>query len=50
MKIVFIDRDGVINREIGYLYKIDDFEFIEGVFESCKYFINTVEISFSRFI
>jgi len=38
MKVIFLDRDGVINRDIGYLYKIDDFEFIDGIFDSCKYF------------
>lgn len=37
-KAVFIDRDGVINVEKNYLYKIEDFEFIEGVFESLKSF------------
>jgi D-glycero-D-manno-heptose 1,7-bisphosphate phosphatase len=39
-KIIFIDRDGVINKEIGYLYKIQDFEFIDGVFDACKYFLS----------
>lgn len=34
-KAVFLDRDGVINKEVNYLYKIDEFEFIEGVFEAC---------------
>ena len=29
-KAIFLDRDGVINREIGYLNKIEDFEFIDG--------------------
>ena len=38
MKVVFLDRDGVINQDIGYLYKIEDFEFIDGIFDSCKYF------------
>jgi D-glycero-D-manno-heptose 1,7-bisphosphate phosphatase len=33
-KIVFLDRDGVINIEKDYLYKIEDFDFIEGTFES----------------
>ena len=37
-KAIFLDRDGVINKEIGYLHKIEDFEFIEGVFEACNYF------------
>jgi len=36
-KVVFLDRDGVINIEKDYLYKIDDFEFIDGVFTSLKY-------------
>ena len=33
----FLDRDGVINKEKGHLYKIDDFEWIEGAKESIKY-------------
>lgn len=37
-KALFLDRDGVINHEKDYLYKIEDFEFIDGVFESCRYF------------
>jgi D-glycero-D-manno-heptose 1,7-bisphosphate phosphatase len=36
-KVVFIDRDGVINIEKNYLYKIEDFEFIDGVFEALEY-------------
>lgn len=32
---VFIDRDGVINLDRGYISKVDDFEFIDGVFEAC---------------
>ena len=38
VKTVFLDRDGVINKEVGYLHKIQDFEFINGVFEACLYF------------
>lgn len=34
-KIIFLDRDGVINEEVGYLHKIKDFKFIDGVFEAC---------------
>ena len=37
IKTIFLDRDGVINKEIKYLHKIKDFEFIDGIFESCKY-------------
>jgi len=36
-KVVFLDRDGVINIEKDYLYKIEDFEFIDGVFSSLQY-------------
>jgi len=38
MKVVFLDRDGVINKEVGYLNKVEDFEFIDGVFASCLNF------------
>jgi len=39
-KVVFLDRDGVINIDKNYLYKIEDFEFIDGVFDSLKYLQN----------
>jgi len=39
-KALFLDRDGVINVEKNYLYKIEDFEFIEGIFELCQHFID----------
>ncbi|WP_435189475.1 D-glycero-beta-D-manno-heptose 1,7-bisphosphate 7-phosphatase [Pseudothioglobus sp. nBUS_23] len=38
IKTIFLDRDGVINHEVNYLHKIEDFKFIDGVFESCRYF------------
>ncbi|NKF52623.1 D-glycero-beta-D-manno-heptose 1,7-bisphosphate 7-phosphatase [Shewanella sp. WXL01] len=37
-KAVFLDRDGVINVDHGYVHKVDDFEYIEGVFEACLAF------------
>jgi len=37
-KALFLDRDGVINVEKDYLYKIEDFEFIDGIFELCNCF------------
>ncbi len=37
-KALFLDRDGVINVEKNYLYRIEDFEFIDGVFEACRAF------------
>jgi len=33
-KIIFLDRDGVINQEVNYLHKIEDFKFIDGIFTS----------------
>jgi len=40
IKVVFLDRDGVINEEVGYLHKIKDFKFINGVIDSCNYFLS----------
>ena len=40
IKTIFLDRDGVINKEVNYLHKIDDFEFIDGIFKTCLYFQN----------
>ena len=37
-KALFLDRDGVINVEKDYLYKIEDFEFIDGIFELCRHY------------
>lgn len=39
-KALFLDRDGVINKEKNYLYKIEDFEFIDGIFELCRYYLS----------
>ena len=36
-KAIFLDRDGVINKDVEYLCKVVDFEFIKGIFEACKY-------------
>ena len=38
MKVIFLDHDGVINQEVGYLHKSKNFKFIDGIFEACKYF------------
>tara|TARA_Y200000002_G_C22544065_1_gene605310 strand:- start:254 stop:754 length:501 start_codon:yes stop_codon:yes gene_type:complete len=37
---VFLDRDGVINLDKGYVYKINDFEWIDGSKEAIKYIKN----------
>lgn len=35
-KAIFLDRDGTINVDKNYLYKIDDWEFIDGVVEGLQ--------------
>ena len=32
-KAIFLDRDGVINKEVHFLYKIEDFRLIPNVVE-----------------
>ena len=39
-KALFLDRDGVINFDKGYVYKIDDFEFIHGIFKVCRHYMS----------
>ena len=39
-KALFLDRDGVINIEKEYLYKIEDFEFIDGIMTLCMHYQN----------
>ncbi len=38
-KAIFLDRDGVINKDMKYLYKSEDFVFLPGIFELCNFFI-----------
>lgn len=35
-KTIFLDRDGTINKYVGFLHNIDDFELIEGVSEAIR--------------
>ena len=35
-KAAFLDRDGVVNVDKGYLHKIEDFKWIEGAIEALK--------------
>ena len=35
-KALFLDRDGVINIDYGHVGKIEDFHFIDGIFELCQ--------------
>jgi D-glycero-D-manno-heptose 1,7-bisphosphate phosphatase len=35
-RALFIDRDGVVNKDHGYVHRRDQFEFIDGIFELCR--------------
>jgi len=37
-KAIFLDRDGVINKDVHYLYKIEDFEFTENCIKDLRIF------------
>ena len=39
-KVIFLDRDGVINEEVNYLRRINEFRFIDGVFDACLQFLD----------
>ena len=47
MKAAFLDRDGVINIDYGYVVKKEEFKFKEGIFELLKLL---QEIGFTLFI
>jgi len=36
-RALFLDRDGVINIDKKYVYKKEDIEFIDGIFELVRY-------------
>jgi len=35
---IFLDRDGVINEDLGHVYRIQDFKFLPGVLTACRRF------------
>ena len=35
-KGLFLDRDGVINEDIGYLWRKEEVRFVEGIFQLCR--------------
>jgi len=35
-KAIFLDRDGTLNKDPGYVYRIQDFELLPGVIEGLK--------------
>jgi D,D-heptose 1,7-bisphosphate phosphatase len=36
VKALFLDRDGVINEDTGYVYQAEHFRFVDGIFELCQ--------------
>jgi D-glycero-D-manno-heptose 1,7-bisphosphate phosphatase len=36
-KIMFLDRDGIINHDLGYVYQKKDFVFTNDIFDLCHY-------------
>ncbi|AJB45952.1 D,D-heptose 1,7-bisphosphate phosphatase [Campylobacter fetus subsp. testudinum] len=47
IKAIFLDRDGVINKDLGYVSKIDDFVFCDGIFEALRGFL---KLGFALFV
>jgi D-glycero-D-manno-heptose 1,7-bisphosphate phosphatase len=35
-RALFLDRDGVINQDSHYVHRVEDFHFIDGIFELCR--------------
>ena len=37
IRAIFFDRDGVLNEEVGYLYEVEKFKWIDGAREAIKF-------------
>ena len=35
-RALFLDRDGVVNEEVGYLHRAEEVRFVDGIFSLCK--------------
>lgn len=35
-RALFLDRDGIINEDVNYLHRKEDFKFIPGIFDLCR--------------
>lgn len=46
-RALFIDRDGVINIDHGYVYRREQFEFVEGIFDLCR---KAIELNYLIFV
>lgn len=45
-KAIFLDRDGIINKDKSYVYQIKDFEFCDGIFQTLQHFLSLDYILF----
>lgn len=39
-KALFLDRDGIINKDKGYVYRTQDIEFVDGIFDVIRAFLS----------
>ena len=39
-RVVFLDRDGTLNEDLGYVHTVETFEWMPGAREALKYFKN----------
>jgi len=35
-RALFLDRDGVVNHEVGYLHRAEEVRFVDGIFSLCR--------------
>ena len=35
-RALFLDRDGVVNIEVGYLHRVEEVRFMDGIFSLCR--------------
>ena len=36
-RALFLDRDGVINHDVGYAHRWEEFKFVDGIFDLCRF-------------
>ncbi len=46
-RALFLDRDGVINIDRGYVWRREEFEFVEGIFDLCR---SAAELGYMVFV
>lgn len=39
-KALFLDRDGIVNEDTGYVFQAEQFRFVEGIFDLCRTAMN----------